>query len=81
VGTNPFPFQEITVSGGTGNYFKVPGLTQSSLTIEVSSSTNNADRGPITGLQIVNVIPEPASLMLLVLGLLGLTGIRRIRKP
>ena len=62
VAADPFVFNEITTSGGMGNYFVSSGLSQDSLNIEFA--VENGERAPVSGFQIVQV-PEPSSLVLL----------------
>ncbi|NQT89082.1 hypothetical protein HQ560_20100, partial [bacterium] len=66
---NPFVFNEITTSGGVGNYTKVSGLTQSSLWLNLYPNAASSDRGPLSGLQIVTAPPEGG-----VVSIAGITG-------
>jgi len=70
VAANPFVFNEITTSGGTGNYFKASGLTGSSLSLDFFPNNATSDRGPLSALQIVEAAPPVREIVPIV----GITG-------
>ncbi|TWT36594.1 PEP-CTERM motif protein [Posidoniimonas corsicana] len=54
IAADPFAYTEITESGATGTHFVTRALSQSSLSIEFSAGTASADRGPVSGFQIID---------------------------
>lgn len=56
------------IEGDNGNYLVFHGVTGSSL--EIIGNGNLTFRSPIAGIQIVQVVPEPASVILLGLGVI-----------
>ena len=62
-------------SGGTGNYFVFRGLTATEFRLR--GDQGNGTRSPINAFQIVQVVPEPATASLALLGLGGLMMRRR----
>ncbi|TWT72841.1 PEP-CTERM motif protein [Posidoniimonas polymericola] len=57
VAADPFQFDAVPFSGGTGNFFVATGLTNSSLSIEFGSAN---DRAPFSGFQVVNTVGQVA---------------------
>lgn len=57
VAADPFQFDAVPFSGGTGNFFVATGLTQSSLSVEFISGNN---RAPFSGFQLVNTVGQIA---------------------
>ena len=68
------PFVYVDGTNGTGNYALWSNLTASTLNIEMISDT---DRMAISGIQIVERVPEPSSALLMSLAGLGLLVRRR----
>ncbi|MEM9658416.1 MAG: PEP-CTERM sorting domain-containing protein, partial [Planctomycetota bacterium] len=67
VAADPFVYTRIAASGDLGNYFVARGLTQSELGIEFLPGVASDSRGPLSGLQIVEV-PEPSTAALAIAG-------------
>jgi hypothetical protein len=55
-----------------GSYLRIPGLTGSTLTLEMDARNASVSRLRMSGFQIVQIIPEPSSFTLVAIGLLGL---------
>lgn len=68
----------VSPNNNEGNYVRLSGVTGSSITLAAWGSTNTGNlRAPINAIQLVGVIPEPASALLAGLGGLGLLLRRR----
>ncbi|MBP7935978.1 MAG: PEP-CTERM sorting domain-containing protein [Phycisphaerae bacterium] len=65
-------------NNGEGNFLLTDALTADSITIQMGGTAGDIHRAPINGLQFIGEpIPEPASLVLLGLGLCGLLAQRK----
>jgi len=67
------------VNVSTGNYIVFEGLTSDTLRVRGAGNNDPEDygRGPINAVQVISVIPEPATFTVAALGLLGLRRRRR----
>ena len=65
-------------TGSGGNYLVFSGLTGSNLTVSsLPTVTGGVTRAPLNGIQIVEVVPEPSTSILALLGLVGFVARRR----
>lgn len=72
---NPPPGR--TPNNGEGNYVVFTGLSAASFTLNAVGTAGSPLRAPINGIQVVGVVPEPATISLLALA--GLAAVLRRR--
>ncbi len=63
-----------------GNYIQFSGLHAPTLTLEAFGAAGDVPRAPVNGIQIVSSIPEPSTLVMLVMGAVGLLACARRRR-